>query len=247
VTSEGTVTVRDGGRVSTSATSSGDAGMVTMFGRDLVNVTSNGTIASESSGAGLAGNLDVRSAGALTVTGGGRITTAATSSDGGNIHIEAAQAGMDGGRITTAVGTGFGDGGNMEIRIPMLVMNNSTISANAFGGDGGNIHVGTQTFFKSSTSSVTASSALGIDGTITLDSPAIDPAGQLLPPSPAFVDAGAVLAGRCGARLAGRASSLVIVLRGDVPGELHAAFDRVIRDPWYTTNALTCDPSPRSF
>jgi hypothetical protein len=133
----------------------------------------------------------------------------------------------------------------MEIRIPTFVLNNSTISANAFGGDGGNIHIATETFFKSANSSVTASSTLGVDGTITLDSPAIDPAGQLLPPSPTYLDAGAVLAGRCGARLAGRASSLVIVSRaaeGVLPGGLHTTFDGTIASPWYVTNSLACEP-----
>jgi len=48
------------------------------------------------------------------------------------------------------------------------------------------------------------------DGTVTLESPAIDPTGELLLPKVAFFDAGSVLAGRCGPRLAGRASSLVV-------------------------------------
>jgi len=274
--SDAVISVGQGARISTSTTSAGNAGTVTVSGGTGIDVHSNGAVVSETSGsggggtvnvrsdgtvtvrtggristsasgAGDAGNVDVRSAGTLAIIDAGRITTEAAFSDGGNIHIESPRAFMDGGRITTAVGTGFGDGGNMEIRVPTLVMNDSVISANAFGGDGGNIHIGTQTFFKSANSSVTASSTLGVDGTISLDSPAIDPAGQLLPPSPAFVDAGAVLAGRCGSRLAGRASSLVIVPRGDVAGDLHASFDRAIRDPWYTTNALTCEPSPRSF
>jgi len=90
------------------------------------------------------------------------------------------------------------------------VLRNSAVSANAFGGPGGNIHLVTQTFIPSADSTVTASSQLGIDGTVTLESPAIDPTGELLLPKVAFFDAGSVLAGRCGPRLAGRASSLVV-------------------------------------
>jgi large exoprotein involved in heme utilization and adhesion len=135
---------------------------------------------------------------------------------------------MDYGTIATAVGRGQGAGGNVTLSIPLLVLRASTISANAFGGPGGNIRIGTQTFFKSADSSVTASSQLGIDGTITLDSPALDPTGELLAPVPVFLDAGAVLAGRCGARLAGRASSLVVAPRGDsasYPDELRPVLD----------------------
>ena len=151
---------------------------------------------------------------ALTIDSGGRITTSARRADGGDVRVAAGRFGvLDGGRITTEVGTGQGSGGNVDLRIPTLVMRGGVITANAFGGSGGNIRIGTTTFVPSGDSRVTASSTLGIDGTITLESPALDPTGELLVPPPAFVDAGAVLAGRCGPRLAGRASSLVVVPR----------------------------------
>jgi hypothetical protein len=192
-----------------------------------LSLASGGTISAAASGSGNAGNLDVRVAGQLDIAGGAGIATSATTSDGGNIRLDAASAYMDSGHVTTAVGIGSGNGGNMEIRIPTLVMHNSVITANAFGGNGGNIHIATTALFKNPTSSITASSQLGVDGTISIDSPAIDPAGSLLPPQPSYFDAGAVLTGRCGARLAGRASSLVIVPRnaqadrmGDLLAEL---------------------------
>jgi hypothetical protein len=165
----------------------------------------------------------------LRVETGGRITTQATRADGGNIFVEVGRLALfDAGEVTTAVGTGAGKGGNVSILSPTLVLRRTTVSANAFGGPGGNIHIGAQTFFKSADSSVTASSQLGIDGTITQDSPALDPTGELLAPAPVFVDAGAVLAGRCGPRLAGRASSLVLVPRADpapFPDELRPVLD----------------------
>jgi len=135
---------------------------------------------------------------------------------------------LDGGRIETAVGTGHGAGGNITLAVPTLVLRNAVISANAFGGPGGNIRIGTQSLIRSADSAVTASSKLGVDGTITLDSPALDPTGELLAPAPTYLDAGAVLAGRCGPRLAGRASSLVVVPRGDstsYPDELRPILD----------------------
>ncbi len=130
--------------------------------------------------------------------------------------------------ITTAVGTGLGTGGNVDFRTPTLSMNASSISANAFGGPGGNIGIGATNFFRSANSTVTASSVLSVDGTITFESPALDPTGELLAPAPGFLDAGAVLAGRCGPRLAGRASSLVVLPRaaeGRSPDELRPVLD----------------------
>ena len=243
VQSGGRVLLREAARVSTSATASGDAGMVTLFGRDAVSISSGAKVASESSGAGFAGNLDVRSDGRLEVTNGGQITTSASFSDGGDILVEAPFGFMDGGRIATAVGTGQGDGGNIALRIPTFILHNSAISANAFGGDGGNVHIATGKLLKTPSSGITASSQLGVDGTITLDSPAIDPTGELLAPPPTFLDAGAILAGRCGPRLAGRASSLVIVPRGANGGlglDLYTTIDRELRDAWQTTGSASC-------
>lgn len=178
---------------------------------------------------GLAGDVAVNVGGVLRIESGGRISTQAEDSDGGNISVAVGGlAVLDGGTIATAVGTGQGGGGNITLSIPTLVLRGAVVSANAFGGPGGNIRIGTQTFFPSADSAVTASSQLGIDGTITQDSPALDPTGELLAPAPVFLDAGAVLAGRCGPRLAGKASSLVVAPRGDAspwPDEMHPVLD----------------------
>jgi filamentous hemagglutinin family protein len=176
-----------------------------------IEVATDARISVESLVTGLAGSIDVAAGDTLTLADGGRITTSARQADGGNVNVASGRfMRMDGGRITTEVGTGQGSGGNVELQSPVLVMRGSTISANAFGGDGGNIHIGAGIFLPSADSAITASSTLGIDGIITFDSPALDPTGELLVPPPAFIDAGSVLAGRCGPRLAGRASSLVV-------------------------------------
>lgn len=213
IRSEGTIELVDGAEIITTSTQPGDAGTIRVEAREAIAVSRGARIASESLGSGLAGRIEVLSSGLLTLTDDGRITTAARSSDGGDIFIAAGTALLDRSRVTTEVGTGEGGGGNMEIQVPILVMRDALVTANAFGGPGGNIHIATSTFIPSANSRVTASSELGVDGTITIDSPAIDPTGELLVPAPAFLDAGAILAGRCGPRLAGRASSLVVVPR----------------------------------
>ena len=209
----GELRLTNGGGIFAGTDGTGTGGDLRVRGTN-VEVTGNARISVESLVTGLAGSIDVEAADTLAITNGGRITTSARRADGGNVAVSAGRFMlMDGGLVTTEVGTGQGSGGNVDLRSPVLVMRSSTITANAFGGDGGNIHIGTGIFLPSADSTITASSTLGIDGIITFDSPALDPTGELLVPPPAFLDAGSVLAGRCGPRLAGRASSLVVAPR----------------------------------
>ena len=246
VRTDGILAMADFARISTSSLLAGNAGDVRVRAGGGITVSRNALIASESFGAGLAGDVDVVTDGVLEVREGARISTAALSSDGGNIRVTANGAFLDSGRITTEVGTGQGGGGNIELQSPTLVLHSANISANAFGGPGGNIHIASQTFIPSADSSVTASSALGVDGTVTLESPAIDPTGALLIPAVAFFDAGSVLAGRCGPRLAGRASSLLVEPRrmADVaPDALRSMLEILVPE-----NSSTCPPAaPQRF
>ena len=195
----------------------GNAGRVRLLAHEWLDLAGHAKVTSATTGPGLAGNLDIRSEGSLRMTGGAEITTSGLFSDGGDIRVSAnGLAFLQDARVTTEVGSGLGGGGNVTIDVPTLVMQRSVISANAFGGPGGNIQVHAPILFKSPSSAITASSQLGIEGTVSLESPAIDPSGQLIAALPSFLDAGAVLAGRCGARYAGRASSLVIAPR---PGD----------------------------
>jgi hypothetical protein len=240
VRSAGRIDLSDGASITTTAAyagpGGGNAGAIRVEARDAIAMSANASISSASAGPGLAGRVEVMSGATLQLATGARITTEARNADGGDIAISAPVAFLDGARITTEVGTGLGGGGNMEIRVPTLVMRSSVVTADAFGGPGGNIHIGTTTFIPSADSRVTASSTLGVDGTITLDSPAIDPTGELIVPPAAFADAGEVLAGRCGPRLAGRASSLVVAPRA----ELAEA-----PDAWRITHATTPAPWAR--
>lgn len=217
-------------RPSASFGGAGDSGSVALSVDSSMTVRAGGLVTTFSQVAGgNAGDIAIRVGDTLRVDSGGRISTEARLSDGGNVAIDVGNVAiLDNANLTTAVGAGFGSGGNIAFLTPTLAQNRSTISANAFGGPGGNIRIGAQSFFKSADSAVTASSVLSVDGTITFDSPALDPTGELLAPPPVFLDAGAVLAGRCGPRLAGRASSLVVLPRSNeirYPDEMRPALD----------------------
>jgi large exoprotein involved in heme utilization and adhesion len=117
------------------------------------------------------------------------------------------------------VGTGQGNGGNINIDPIFVVLQGSQITANAFGGNGGNINIIADHIFISPDSSITASSQLGISGTVTITAPIVDLTGSLVTLPTPYLDASNLLAERCAARLAGKASSFVLAGRGGMPVE----------------------------
>jgi len=212
VFSLGTIALTDLARISTSSEAGGgNAGKIEVTSGGAFTLASGARIASESAGAGLAGDISVEAGGGLNISGAAQVTTSARSSDGGNISVTSpGTILMVDGSISTAVGHGQGNGGNVIVSSPVLALIGSSISANAFGGNGGNILVKSATVLVDSISSVTASSQLGVDGTIVFQSPAIDLSAALRPPSGGFLDIHAITSGRCGARVAENASSLVV-------------------------------------
>ncbi|MEO7731445.1 MAG: hypothetical protein ABIY55_10760, partial [Kofleriaceae bacterium] len=219
VHSDGRIGLSQSAQITTSsALGGGDAGSVSVTSAGLLTLGSGARIASESAGTGLAGDLLVGSIAGIELGAGASITTSARQSDGGNIRVESpSHVSLASSAITTAVGQGLGNGGNVVVDTPLLLLRDAVVSANAFGGNGGNIRIAAANLFSNPSTRVTASSQLGIDGTVRFDSPAIDLSGALLSLATGFLDLGAIAAGRCGARLAAGSSSLVV--RRFDPGE----------------------------
>ncbi len=87
---------------------------------------------------------------------------------------------MSDSEITTSVQGGAGNGGDIEIGKPeFAILNHSRIGANAYEGAGGNIHIIAGHFIRSSDSILSASSGLGIDGEINIESPDTDHSSSL--------------------------------------------------------------------
>ncbi len=212
------VLMSDGAVLFASSKGSGDGGRIVVAASAGIGVDPASRIFSESIDAGdsssppgLAGDITLVTA---NLDLKGVVATRAIEADGGNISITVSdRALLLEGRVTTSVGRGFGDGGNVALEAATLILLDATVDANAFGGDGGNIRIGSPTFIVSPRSRITASSQLGIDGTIQFDSPAIDLAGVLSAPLARFLDNDLILAGRCIARLAGKSSSLEFAAR----------------------------------
>jgi large exoprotein involved in heme utilization and adhesion len=148
---------------------------------------------------------------------GSSIATQAVTSDGGDIGITAPRMiHLVNSQITTSVQSGGGAGGNISIDPQFIVLQNSQIIANAFGGPGGNIQIVAGQLIQDPATSITASSALGIDGTVNINAPESDVSAGLAVLPATYLDAVSLMKAGCGAARAGL-SSLVQLGRGGLP------------------------------
>ena len=182
----------------------------------VLQLTDGATISSSSLGGGLAGNIGIQLTDSLEMRGG-IIATRALTSDGGNIRITAPRLiHLVDSQVTTSVESGAGGGGNIFIDPQFVILQNSQIIANAFGGPGGNINIIAGQLIVDPATSITASSALGIDGSVNIDAPDTDVSAGLAILQESFLDAASLLRAGCSGARAG-VSSLVEVGRGGLP------------------------------
>jgi large exoprotein involved in heme utilization and adhesion len=172
----------------------GNAGNIRVLAGDI-EISDQGTISASSIrlSNGNAGDIVIDGLNTMRLEGG-TIETETIQTDGGNITIDTRNlVFLQDSAITTSVESGFGAGGNITIDPQFVVLDNSQIIANAFGSPGGNIRIVTDSFFASPDSIVDASSQLGIDGTVEIDSPDTDITGGITILPESFFDAAALL------------------------------------------------------
>ena len=201
------------------AASTVQSGGIGQGGRIAINterfsITNGARLTASSQGQGAAGNLEV-AARQLRLDNQGSIQAQTASGQGGNITLQIPDFLLlrRGSFISTTAGTAQagGNGGNITLNGNFIVavpQENSNLSANAFSGRGGNIRITTQGLFgiaprSSATtglSSITASSQFGISGTITLNTPDVDPSRGTATLPTGVVDINALIASSCVAR-----------------------------------------------
>jgi filamentous hemagglutinin family protein len=230
----GSLSILNGGTISSSTSGSGNGGNVmvnvrgqlTIDGSHADPLLATGIAARSSPGStGNAGSLEV-GAGHLDILGGGSISTEAAMANGGNIAVGVSDLFyLRRGAVTTSVNGALGNGGNIAIDAHNLVLNDGQIVAQAFGGNGGNIMISADEFVPSAISLVSASSQLGISGTIEINGPRVDINGALVTLPSTLRGPAAILREGCAAQSVQPRSSLLM----QAPGRLAQDPDMTLR------------------
>ncbi|MEO5339126.1 MAG: filamentous hemagglutinin N-terminal domain-containing protein [Magnetococcus sp. MYC-9] len=236
----GTLALADRGRIESSTAGAGAGGSISMQA-DAVRLQSGAIILSNSestaAGAGKAGSVTLGSE-ALPLQqlllNQGTLSSSSAQGGGGDItlrvrdRIRLTQA-----NISTSVQGGDGNGGNIDIDPIHLILDHSRIQANAYQGAGGRVILRAQTLIRDPGSRVTASSTLGVQGTVTIDTPDVNVVDSLSALPTRFFDASSLLGERCSARQGDSGSSFVLKGRGALPvmpGDLLAGHGGVEED-----------------
>jgi len=213
----------------TTPGSIGKGGNITLAPRAVL-IQKGASIAVNSQGSGVGGSIGIQ-AGRLELRDRGSITAETASAQGGNIMLDArdllllrqnslisATAGLD-----QAIGSG--KGGNIMVTTPLLVAvprENSDITANAAKGNGGQVTIqanliGIQPRPRlTEFSDITASSDSGIEGTIAINTPDVDPNRGLVQLSVSPTDPSSRIDQSCAAS-APAASRFTMIGRGGLP------------------------------
>ncbi|MEM9275069.1 MAG: S-layer family protein, partial [Cyanobacteria bacterium P01_F01_bin.143] len=146
-------------------------------------------------GSGSAGTIEI-TANNTTLEDQGGITTISSAGEGGNIQLTVGNllSLNNNSEISATAGVADtpGNGGNITIDAKFVIAvpnQNSDITANAFNGDGGNINIITEGLFgiearssdsNTETNDISASSQLGLSGTIAINNPNVDPTSGLV-------------------------------------------------------------------
>lgn len=230
--------IREGGALAVRAFGAGNAGTIIATAEDMT--LTGGNISAESLGTGLGGQIAI-AADSLVLEDESAISSQTDSSNGGNIAfaVDRALVLRRGSLISTEAGRaeGAGNGGDIFIDAGFVVgvsQENSDIVANAFEGSGGNIAITTQGIFgleyrpeRTELSDITASSRFGVDGTVVVNTPGIDPVRGLVELPSGVVDASDQIGQVCptGPAAAEGLGRFVVTGRGGLPPSPFEALD----------------------
>jgi len=222
------LTIEGGARIASSTASTretGKGGNVDItVASDIMLPDPGPQITARSTGSGDAGSITV-SAVRLLMNNDASISTEAETStaNGGNITLHLRDfLHLVSSEISTSVKGATGNGGNIVIDPQLVILNHSSIIAQAIEGHGGNITITADQFIPSSDSIISATSELGISGTIVINGPRVDVNGALVVLSSQLRGRTEVLREACEARAGRPISSLVEAGRGGLPQDPEA-------------------------
>ncbi len=190
------IILKEGGQINNDTYGEGDGGLIKIsvaetLKSDGLYINKDGFVYfsgirssshNEDDYAGNAGNLLIEAKNTI-VTQDAEFSTEAANAEGGNITVGVSNLLLlrNNAYITTSVYGGTGDGGNITIEEPVFVtLDNSDIRAQANAGNGGNIYIIADNFLQTPCSVISASSRLGLDGRVEIDSPDETISGDLI-------------------------------------------------------------------
>ncbi|MEA5626268.1 filamentous hemagglutinin N-terminal domain-containing protein [Nostoc sp. UHCC 0251] len=196
----GSFSLQNDAQVSASTSGVGNAGTIKVNAANFFTISgsssnfTSGLLVLSESPTGAAGDIIVNSP-KVTLDNSGTLNAESASGNGGDINLQTDLLLLRrGALISTTAGTAEtgGNGGNITINNPSgfivaVPSENSDITANAYTGSGGRVVI--QAFgiygiqprqFLTSLSDITASSEFGVNGTVELNTPDIDPNSGLL-------------------------------------------------------------------
>ncbi|MEO5331514.1 MAG: filamentous hemagglutinin N-terminal domain-containing protein [Magnetococcus sp. YQC-5] len=215
-----TLSLSKGSMVESSTDGAGKGGTIGITATST-QINSGSKIASNSNSvevnAGQAGSITLKSTDQLMMNGGS-ITSSAKKGGGGDITVQVKdrihlQAKSE---ISTSVEGGDGNGGNIFIDPINLILKDSKVMAKAVGGDGGKMKIVADSMIKDKSSILDASSTFGVQGSVEVDTPNVNPVDSLSALPVTFFDASSLMSERCSARR-GNSSSFVMKGRGGLP------------------------------
>jgi filamentous hemagglutinin family protein len=197
------ITVADDSRMSAASSSDAAAGSIRLRTPTL-QVQSGGRISVSGAGAGGAGNLQVR-ANRIDLRDNASMSAEVAAGTEGNIELVAPTISMQRRSEITTSATGTATGGNLRIRSEYLIgQNNSDIIANAIQGQGGQIAIAAQSILgleyrnqRTAGNDISASSQFGINGSVTLETPNVNPSSGLMELPTDLVDSSQQVAQAC--------------------------------------------------
>ncbi|MGK7898731.1 MAG: beta strand repeat-containing protein, partial [Xenococcus sp. (in: cyanobacteria)] len=241
----GSLSLTNGGEISASTSGQGNAGDIKITARDIVSIDGEGSLGLSSiirstvvdrlgvfkAGTGKPGNIEIQ-ANSLSLSNQARIeaTTQSKTGENANINLQLTEdlIFFDNSLISASAFE-EADGGNINIDADFIIAfpnQNNDIVANASQGKGGNIDIDALSLFgieertsNNITNDINASSELGLQGNISINTPEIDPTSGLVELPEAVADATDQISQNICEQ--GRESEFIITGKGGLPPNPH--------------------------
>jgi filamentous hemagglutinin family protein len=214
-----------GSGIFTNTQSTGAGGNISV-NANSVTMNNGSSVSASSSGLGATGNIQINAGNLFAMTNKSSVTTEANQASGGTIKITTTPSGtvqLINSTISASAHDGTGGGGSVDIDpLYVILLDSSHILANAVEGPGGNITINISNgglFLPDATSTVSASSQFGVNGTVTIQSPNAPASGKIQPLGKTPLLPTSLLNQRCASLAGGEFSSFTVAGRDSLPTE----------------------------